>query len=323
MPLPRAVSTAAATSAVPMPSRCRSGYDRQRAQHPHLDQRRGGRRPSAWLSPTWPTTTPPLLGDEAGPPVPARGSPRSRRRRSPWSPGRRRRRRRRPPGVRPHGRRAARDAPRNSWSRTLPRLRTVPPWRLPRWPTAPTSRCSSGREARSPTAAPTWSSARPTTRRSGGATSCCSPRRRRRRGGAAEWLREFEREFPEARHRTFGDRRHRRQRRRPRGLHRARPGGRGVERDDRRGGARAAAAQHRGDVPAAGLRRRLGPADRGGPGRRGRRLRPALRDREDARPSGASSRRGTARGGARSRATGCWRRWGCSRPRRGWPASSR
>ena len=153
---------------------------------------------------------------------------------------------------------------------TLPRLCTVPPWRSPRWPTAPTSRCSSGRAARSPTAARTWSSAPPTTRPSGGATSCCCRTRPPTQEEAEEWLREFEREFPEARHRTFGidgtdgtvDDLAR--------VHRARAGGRGVERDDRPGRARAPAAQHRGDVPSAGLRRRLGAADRGGAGRRGR-----------------------------------------------------
>ena len=57
-PLPRAVSTAAATSAVPIPCRCRSGTtDSGLSTHTSTSSRRASTQ--ARLSPTWPTTTPP------------------------------------------------------------------------------------------------------------------------------------------------------------------------------------------------------------------------------------------------------------------------
>ena len=239
------------------------GYDGQRAEHPHLDEVAPGVDPGP-AEPDVADHDAALLGDEADPAVVAEALPDLRRR---------------PPrGPDPSAPKAAVTTRRTAaWSagcsgRTSKLMRgTLPGFvrcrhgdRLARQPHRPRDARALGQ----PGHRPRHASGRPHARQPDLLVGQlpAAGRRRRPTGGGRGVAREFEREFPEARHRTFGIDRTDGTVDDLAPLHRARAGRRRVERDDGPGGARATAAQHRGDVPAAGLGRRLGAADRGWPG---------------------------------------------------------
>ena len=129
---------------------------------------------------------------------------------------------------------------------------SVGPWRSRAWAGGPTWRCWRSPAACSRTAGPRRGARRPTTRRSGGATSCMLAAPPTDAADARQWLGVFEAAFPAAGHRTFGIDGTSGTAADAAPFASLGPGHRGLQRDDRDLGPRAAAAEPPGDVPAAG-----------------------------------------------------------------------